>query len=129
MRLSAILFLIAAVLSLLGVAAHEFFGAPKVLAPLDDADLAPDVIWLHHFSWHVGTVAVLIMIAMFGVAARRQDQLVLAVLASMMASGFALLGICLALFGHTALWGTPAPYAWVPVAVFGWLGVLVARRY
>jgi hypothetical protein len=64
-RISNILFISAAVLALLGVAAHELLGAPKVLGPLKASGLPDNVVWLHHFSWHVGSVAVLAMIALF----------------------------------------------------------------
>ena len=70
MRLSSIMYLLAASLSVLGAAAHELLGVPKVLAPLDASDLPKDVIWLQHFSWHVGTVATLTMAALF-IAAHR----------------------------------------------------------
>ena len=78
MRISPILFLLAATLSVLGAAAHEILGAPKVLAPLADSSLPQDVIWLHHFSWHVGTVAVLVMAALFLAATHARNGRTLA---------------------------------------------------
>lgn len=45
MRVSSILFLLAAVLSVFGAIAHEILGAPKILAPLADSGLPQDVIW------------------------------------------------------------------------------------
>lgn len=127
-RAPKILFLIAAILALLGIVAHEVLGAPKVLDPLHQTGLPTDVVWLHHFSWHVGTVAVLGMIAMFILAAQRAENVLLAIVASAMATGFALLGIGLAFWGDPVLWTTPAPYAWIPVSLFGWLGVFTEKR-
>lgn len=127
MRLSAVFYAAAAILAFLGVAAHEVIGTPKVLDPLDGTDLPVDVIALHSFSWHVGTVAVMAMIVMFVLAARRADRTLLAGIAAGMATGFTALGIGLALFENTALWGTPAPYAWAPVALCGWLGVVFSK--
>ena len=128
MHFSKLLYVIAAVLSLLGAAAHEFVGAPMVLSPLKDSGLPPDIIWLHHFSWHVGTVAVMGMVALFGFAVVHPAGRLLAGLASSMSAGFAALGIGLALFGDPVVWTTPAPYPWTLVAILGFLGVLLAPR-
>ncbi|MEM9573575.1 MAG: hypothetical protein AAF996_19090 [Pseudomonadota bacterium] len=128
MTVSTILYSIAAVLSVLGAAAHEIFGAPKVLAPLAQSNLPPDVIWLHHFSWHVGTVAVLIMAALFLTAIRNTSGRTLAIFATLMSTGFALLGLGLAVFGNSVLWTTPAPYPWTIIAVLGWTGVVLHPR-
>ncbi|MBO6506513.1 MAG: hypothetical protein JJ850_00355 [Kordiimonadaceae bacterium] len=120
-------FLIAAVLSLLGAIAHEVVGAPKVLGPLADTNLPVDVIWLHHFSWHVGTIAVLVMVYMFVQSARISDQAHLGIIATSISIAFSLLGIGLASFGSASLWTTPAPWAWTLVSLFGLLGCYKAR--
>ena len=125
MSLPHALFLIAAILSLLGAFAHELAGAPKVLKPLQDTDLPDDVIWLHHFSWHVGTVAVLAMAVMFLLAIWHPAGNIFALLASAMSGGFAMFGVCLAIFGNAALWRTPAPYPWGIIAIFGLVGALL----
>lgn len=122
------LFLIAALLGLVGALAHEVLGAPKVLGPLKDSGLPQDVIWLHHFSWHVGTVAVLTMVLMFFLATRRDDGWIFGAIATVMSAGFAALGIGLALLGSPALWGTPAPYPWTLIAVLGAAGTVFAKR-
>ena len=123
-----ILFVIAAVLALFGVIAHEVLGAPRVLGPLKESGLPDSVIWLHHFSWHVGSVAVLAMIALFLLAALRPDGNVYAALATAMRLGFAALGIGLATFGNRALWRTPAPYPWTLIAAIGALGLLLGSE-
>lgn len=128
MHLSKLLYVIAAVLCLLGAAAHEFVGAPMVLSPLEDAGLPPDIIWLHHFSWHVGTVAVIGMVALFGFAVVHPSGRLLAGIAASMSAGFAALGIALAVFGDPVVWTTPAPYPWTLVAILGFLGVLLAPQ-
>ena len=121
---SDILFYIAAGLSLLGVIAHELLGAPKVLKPLETSGLPDDVIWLHHFSWHVGSVAVLAMIGLFLLAAWHSTGFLFAAVATAMSAGFAALGIGLAAFGNKALWRTPAPYPWTLIAILGGLGLV-----
>ena len=125
MRVSSILFLLAALLSVIGAAAHEIVGAPKVLAPLADTNLPLDVIWLHHFSWHVGTVAVLTMAALFVAASRVKAGRILAMFATLMSAGFAVLAIGLAVFGDPVVWTTPAPYPWTLIAVLGGIGIFL----
>ncbi len=124
-EVSDFLFLASAGLALLGVIAHEILGSPKVLGPLKDSGLPDDIVWLHHFSWHVGSVAVLAMVALFLLAVWRPDGLVFAAVATAMSAGFAALGISLALFGNRALWRTPAPYPWTLIAGLGGLGLAV----
>ena len=108
--MSVWLFRIAALLSVLAIVAHEVLGAPMVLPPLSLAELPQEVIWLHHFSWHVGSVAVAAMAGMYLYASIKADQLAMAVFATAMSIGFAGLGIGLGVWGSSAMWGTPAPY-------------------
>jgi hypothetical protein len=122
---SNILYIFAALLSLIGVLAHELLGAPKVLGPLKTSGLADSIVWLHHFSWHVGSVAVLAMIALFLLAVTQADGFAYAAVATAMSLGFAALGIGLAVFGSRALWRTPAPYPWTLVAIIGATGLLL----
>lgn len=123
MRVSSILFLLAASLSVLGALAHEILGAPKVFAPLSDSGLPKDVIWLLIFSWHVGTVAVLSMAGLFVAASRATASRALAIFATAMSAGFAVLGIGLALLGDPIVWTTPALYPWTIIAVLGFIGI------
>jgi hypothetical protein len=122
------LYLIAAALSFLGAAAHEIVGAPMVLLPLADTELPQNVIWLHHFSWHVGTVAVVGMAALYIVAMRHPAGRLFALVATAMSTGFAAVGIGLASYGNSVLWTTPAPYPWTLVALVGLLGVLLTPK-
>ncbi len=121
------LYRLAAGLSFLGLLAHELAGAPMVLPPLDTAGVPADVMWLHHFSWHVGSVAVLALAGMYTYASYRPNT-ALAFTATAMCAGFAVLGICLALFGDAVLWSTPAPYLWSVISVIGASGLLLENR-
>lgn len=123
----SVFFLMSAILSLLALIAHELLGAPLVLPPLSQAGLSAEVIWLHHFSWHVGSITIMGMIAMYVSAARRPGNLSMAVIATAMSVGFALLGIGLAVYGGSAMWGTPAPYIWSAIAALGTTGIVTAR--
>lgn len=117
-----LMYWLAAALSLAGIVAHEAIGAPMVLPPLLETDLPENVIWLHHFSWHVGSIAVAGMIVMFVLAALKPGNIALASIATGMSAGFAALGIGLAVYINDVMWSTPAPYAWSVVAVVGGVG-------
>jgi len=117
-----LLYWLAAALSLAGLVAHEALGAPMVLPPLLATDLPENVIWLHHFSWHVGSIAVAAMIIMFVHAALKPGNVAMALIATAMSTGFAALGIGLAVYANDVMWATPAPYAWSVIAVVGGLG-------
>lgn len=121
-------FRIAATVCVVGMIGHEVLGGPKVLDPLHEVDLPADVIWLHHFSWHVGSVALVAMAAMFWLAARKTEHLILAGFGTAISVGFAILGVSLAVFGNAALWGTPAPYPWTISAVLGGVGIYLVRK-
>mgnify|MGYP003625295157 FL=1 len=110
---------------MMGVSAHKWLGAPQILGSLEASGLPPDVVWMDHFSWHVATVAVLAMVVMFTLAARRREHVALTIIASAMSASFAVIGIGLATFANAALWTTPAPYAWGPVTIIGSVGVLL----
>lgn len=121
-------FHIAAGICVVAMLGHELLGNSKVLDPLHTVDLPADVVWLHHFSWHVGSVALVAMAAMFVLAARRKENLILAGFGTVVSLAFAVLGVSLAVLGDPALWGTPAPYPWIPSAAFGGAGMYMARK-
>lgn len=103
--------------------AHELIGSPMVLPPLQSAAIPENVIWLHNFSWHVGSIAMLAMVCLFVAGAREADDIVMVSIATGMSIGFAVLGIGLAIFESDSLWGTPAPYAWSIVSIVGVSGI------
>ena len=125
---SKFMYWLAAGFSLLGLVAHETLGAPMVLPPLLTTDLPEEVIWLHNFSWHVGTIAVAAMIVLFVRAARTPGSFFVVCVAIGMSVGFAAIGIGLALVGSGVLWETPAPYLWCLVAITGGLGLMVELK-
>lgn len=107
----------------MGVLAHELIGAPMVLDPLDASTLPKNIVWLHHFSWHVGSVSVIAIVGMYWYASSHSGQHALAIAATTISGGFAILGIGLAIFGDAIVWTTPAPYVWTLVAGVGAFGV------
>lgn len=107
---------------------HELLGSAKVLDPLHQVALPADVVWLHHFSWHVGSISLVATAAMFVLGGRKTEHLILATFGTAISTGFAILGIFLAVFGEAALWNTPAPYPWAPIAVLGGTGLYFANK-
>ena len=108
--------------------AHEILGAPMVLPPLHDQRLPDNVVWLHHFAWHVGSIAMIAMICLFFIGARDTGGLAMVFIATGMCVGFAALGLGLAVFGSASMWGTPAPYVWAVASVIGGIGIGIRRR-
>ena len=107
---------------------HELLGRAKVLDPLHQVALSADVVWLHHFSWHVGSISLVATAAMFVLGGRKTEHLILATFGTAISTGFAILGIFLAVFGEAALWNTPAPYPWAPIAALGGTGLYFAHK-
>ncbi len=122
------LFRIAGIFVAFVLLAHELLGSPMVLPPLHDAGVPAQVLWLHHFSWHVGSVAMLGMIFLFILGARQAEDLSMVCVATGMSIGFAVLGIGLAVLASHSLWDTPAPYAWTVTSALGIAGIGVRLK-
>ena len=128
MQVSSMFYCTNALLCFCTFLAHQLLGAPMVLPPLLESGLSAEVIWLHHFSWYVGSIAVAGMVAMYICAARKPEDVSTAWIATAMSFGFAILGIGLATYGDSAMWGTPAPYVWTVISILGTIGILTRRR-
>lgn len=79
---------LAAAVCITAMLGHEALGGPRVLDPLHETSLPADVIWLHHFSWHLGSIALIAMAAMFVLAGRKVERLILAGFGTAIAVGF-----------------------------------------
>jgi hypothetical protein len=99
-----------------------------VLTPSLGSGIDEDVIWLHNFSWHVGSVSAVAMTGMFLYSSVRPGNLALAVVATLMSIGQTAIGVGLAVFASSALWGTPAPYIWSIVSVLGVIGIWISSE-
>ena len=115
------LFKIAALICTLAFLAHEILGSPMVLTPLLDSGIDEEVIWLHNLT----AVA---MAGMFLYSSVRPGNLALAVVATLMSIGQTVIGVGLAVFVSSALWGTPAPYIWSIVSVLGVIGIWISSE-
>ena len=97
-----------------------------VLTPLQGSGIDEEVIWLHNFSWHVGSVTAIAMSGMFLYSSVRPGNLALAVVATLMSIGQSVVGVGLAVFASSALWDTPAPYIWSIVSILGVIGIWIS---
>lgn len=120
---------LASVLTVLITAAHVFLGGPLVVPELmASQDVSETVAWLLYFCWHDGTVALLIAAAAFAFCAVRPGQKVLGVFATATVFGIGLLGLGVAVFGSTALFSTPAPYAFNVIGLIAAVGIATDKR-
>ena len=109
--------------------AHVFLGGPVVVDPIrGSSELAPTVIWLSYFTWHDGTVALVISALAYGYAGAKAGQRILAAFFTLMLAGFGLTGLAIAQFGSPILWQTPAPYAFTLIAVIASVAIYTDRR-
>lgn len=126
--MSKICFWVAGVLGMLLVLAHVFLGGAAVVpAWLGTPELPEKAAWLAYFSWHVGTVAMGLCALAYMYAAIKPGQKGLAIFVNLMLTGFAAVGLTMALRGSDVLWTTPAPYAFWIITGFGWAGVFTAK--
>ena len=122
------LFKIAALICALAFLAHEILGSPMVLTPLLGSGIDEEVIWLHNFSWHVGSITAVAMAGMFFYSSARPGNLAMAVVATLMSIGQTVVGVGLTVFASSSLWGTPAPYIWSIVSVLGVIGIWISSE-
>lgn len=119
--------IIAAVLSGLIAVGHVLAGGRTFVPTILGEDALPQrTAWLAYFSWHVGTVALLACAGAFAYAANVPDQIGAAIFASITVTGFAFIGLGMALMGGGALFKTPAPYVFWLVGAAAWAGVATA---
>ena len=106
---------------------HVALGGPMVVDPLLASDLPDIVKWLGYFTWHDGTVALVVCGAALIYSALRPGQRALAVFAAVLLLGIGFLGLGVALIGNSVLFGSPAPYAFVPIGLIALAGAALRR--
>ncbi|MEN0652329.1 MULTISPECIES: hypothetical protein [Hyphobacterium] len=124
-----LLLLIAAIATVAVAFMHVALGGPLVVDALRaEGDLPAVVVWLSYFTWHDGTVALLVCAAAFVYAALKPGNRALGVFAGVLVLGIGLLGLATAVFGSGALWRTPAPYAFGVIGLLALAGALSPSR-
>ena len=84
---------VAAIIVVATVGIHVFLGGARYVRPVLASDLPPPLKWLSYLSWHSGTVAMLFFAAGFAFAAWTPAYTQFALIATIGAGSFVLLGL------------------------------------
>ena len=118
-------FALAAVLSAGVCVAHVIAGGRFYVRPLLAApDLHPVPKYVHYYCWHLVTMMLAAMAIGFGLAAVDPGARDLAVLMTVLASGFSVWSLGLVLWKRQKPLQMPQWALFTPVAIFGILGFL-----
>ena len=111
-------------LALVTFAVHTFVGGIYVVRPLLAVHgLSRASRWLNYYCWHMTTMTLLVMAAIFAYSAREPTARGFAVLFTAMALGFSLLCIAVAIKGGVQPWRFPATSLFAAVAAAGIWGL------
>lgn len=104
---------------------HIFGGGPQVVGPLLKSELAEVPKYLNYYCWHLVTLTLVVMAAGFLLAALNPNEVMLALLMTLLAGSFAIWSLGLVLWKRQSLWDMPQWLLFLPIAVFGGLGLWV----
>lgn len=117
-------FAVAAALSAAVCIAHVVAGGKFYVRPLLAATaLHPVPRFVHYYCWHIVTMVLVAMAAGFGRAAVDPGAADVALLMTVLASGFSVWSLALVLWKRQRLLQMPQWALFVPVAIFGILGL------
>jgi hypothetical protein len=118
-------FACASALALLTFAVHTFVGGIYVVRPLLAVErLSRASRWLNYYCWHMTTLTLVVMAAMFAWSAVEPTARGFGVLFTTMAAAFSVLCIAVALKGGVRPYRFPPPGLFAAVAAAGLWGVL-----
>jgi hypothetical protein len=117
-------FAAASVLALVTFAVHTFVGEIYVARPLLAVEgLTRASRWLNFYCWHMTTLTLVVMTAMFAYAALEPAARGFGVLFTVMATTFSLLCIAVAIKGRVRPWRFPPTSLFAAVAAAGVWGI------
>lgn len=128
MKKSSIFYHIAAILGLMIIAAHETIGSAQMIEPIGTMEVPLDTKWLYHWTWHIDIIGVIALTTMLLIGARIEPGKWLTTMSLLIATGYGLVSISLALFGNPVVWQTPAPYAWTFLPLLIGIGLYLDKR-
>ena len=102
---------------------HVFVGGRLYIRALLASDIAPNLKWMAYMTWHVGSVAFLVIGAGFAAAAASPDLNVLALGASVLAGSFALVAMATAIKGRMPFTRFPVIPLFGLAALLGAIGL------
>lgn len=119
-------FAAASLLALVTFSVHTFIGEIYVVRPLLAVEGLPRASrWLNFYCWHMTTLTLIAMAAMFGYSALEPTGRGFAVLFTVMASAFSLLCIGVAIKGGVRPWRFPATSLFASIAAAGLWGLSI----
>ena len=117
-------FAAASVLALVTFAVHTFVGGIYVVRPLLAVErLSRASRWLNYYCWHMTTLTLIAMAAMFAYAAREPAGRGFGVLFTVMAAAFSVLCIAVAMKGGVRPWRFPPTSLFAAVTAAGLWGL------
>lgn len=117
-------FALAALLSAGVLAAHVVAGGRFYVRPLLAAsDLHPVPKYVHYYCWHIVTMVLAAMAVSFGRAAALPEARELAVLMTVLATGFMVWSLGLVLWRRQRPLRMPQWALFAPISLCGWLGL------
>ena len=128
MKKSSIIYHIAAILALTIITAHETIGSSQMIEPIGNMEVPLDTKWLYHWTWHIDIIGVIALTIMLLIGARITPGKWLTTMSLLIATGYGLVSVSLALFGNPIMWQTPAPYAWTFLPLLIGIGLYLDKR-
>lgn len=106
-------------------ALHIFGGGPAVARPLLQAkDIDPIAKYINYYCWHLVTINLVVMSALFLWPAYSNEASELAIAGSVLAALYAIWGLILPKLVGKSYLQIPQGWFFVPIAITGALGVL-----
>ena len=102
---------------------HIFGGGPQVVGPLLKSEMADVPKYLNYYCWHLVTLTLVFMTVGFLLAALSPNEFILALLMTVLAGSFAVWSLALVLWKRQSLWEMPQWLLFLPITVFGALGL------
>ena len=119
-------FLLAGVSSVFTAMVHTFAGQKYVVRPLLDTPKFNHISrFTNYYCWHIVTIVLFSMGAMFFVAASKPNSIELAWVATLYATAFVLWNILMILTHKLEVKQFPQWALILPTALLGWCGLLV----
>ncbi len=102
---------------------HIFGGGPQVVGPLLRSEMDDVPKYLNYYCWHLVTLTLGLMSIGYLLAALNPAETLLALLMTLLALSFALWSLGLVLWKRQSLWEMPQWLLFLPIALFGSLGL------
>lgn len=119
-------FLTAGIIAALVTVLHVIAGGKAIARPLLSADkIHPVVKYTHYYCWHLVSISLTLLAAMFIWAAYHETAIELAVIGTIQATGFTLWGLLLAPSVGQQYRDMPQGWLFLPVTMFGMLGIFI----